>query len=157
MLTVTWPVSIHDSQLKYIYLTGQQDRGLNMQKDRKSVLKMLKQELEFLENGGYKNSPSAAWRAAYIFEESPSCPNSSDLARPHRCEDCWLMEFVSPDSRQEQVPCRFVELAPNGITVDSLYRCGTPAESEQELRNWLHQRIRELENEIYEARDLRRA
>ena len=69
MLTVTWPVSI-TIQLKYIYLSGQQDRGLNMQKDRKSVLKMLKQELEFLENGGYKNSPSAAWRAAYIFELS---------------------------------------------------------------------------------------
>jgi len=128
-----------------------------MQIDRESVLRMLKQELEFVDNGGYKTSPRAAWRAAYIFEESPSCPNSSDLARPHRCEDCWLMEFVPPESRQEQIPCRFVELAPNGITVDSLYRCGTPAESEQELRSWLHQRIRELEVQIHEAKDLRLA
>jgi len=113
-----------------------------MQIDRESVLRMLKQELEFVDNGGYKTSPRAAWRAAYIFEESPSCPNSSDLARPHRCEDCWLMEFVPPESRQEQIPCRFVELAPNGITVDSLYRCGTPVSESVSLKmRFMKQRI----------------
>jgi hypothetical protein len=57
------------------------------------------------------------------------------------------MEFVAPDLRVEQVPCRFVELAASGVTVDSLYRCGTLAESEQALRQWLHQRIRELETQ----------
>lgn len=55
------------------------------------------------------------------------------------------MEFVEPELRTEQVPCRFVQLAANGVTVDSLYRCGTLAESEEALRNWLHERIRELE------------
>jgi len=128
--------------------------GLAMNNDRETVLQLLRNELEFLESGGYKHSPRSPWRAAYIFEESPSCPNFSDRAQPHRCEDCWLMEFVAPESREEQVPCRFVELAASGVTVDSLYRCGTPAESEETLRRWLRERIRELEAQLQAAREL---
>jgi hypothetical protein len=116
------------------------------------VLELLKKELAFLESGGYKHAPHSPWRAAYIFEDAPSCPNFSDRARPHLCEDCWLMEFVAPELRSEQVPCRFVELGANGVTVDSLYRCGTPAESEEALRNWLQQRIREIEEQIRETK-----
>ena len=58
------------------------------------------------------------------------------------------MQFVAPDLREEQVPCRFVDLSGNGVTVDSLYRCGTPAESEEALRTWLQRRIRELESQL---------
>ena len=64
------------------------------------------------------------------------------------------MQFVPLDYQDEQVPCRFVQLG-NGVTVDSLYRCGTSAETEEELRNWLHQRIRELEEQLCEAKELR--
>ncbi len=64
------------------------------------------------------------------------------------------MQFVAPDLREEQVPCRFVELTGNGVTVDSLYRCGTPAESEETLRIWLHRRIHELESELAEGQRL---
>ena len=105
-----------------------------MSESRKNVLELLKKELAFLDKGGYRRSPGFPWRARYIFDESPSCPNFVDRTRPHRCTDCWLMEFVAPDLRAEQVPCRFVELTANGVTVDSLYRCGTLAESEQALR-----------------------
>lgn len=116
------------------------------------VLELLKKELAFLDSGGYKHSPHSSWRAAYIFEESPSCPNFSDRTRPHLCENCWLMEFVVPELRSEQVPCRFVQLAANGLTVDSLYRCGTVAESEETLRHWLQERIRQIEEQIHEAK-----
>ena len=37
-----------------------------------------------------------------------------------------------------------------GLTVDSLYRCGTPAESEEALRSWLQRRIHEVEAEKWE-------
>jgi hypothetical protein len=126
-----------------------------MNKARTTILELLKKELAFLESGGYKHSPRSPWRAAYVFEESPSCPNFSDRARPHLCEDCWLMEFVVPELRSEQAPCRFVELAPNGVTIDSLYRCGTQAESEEALRRWLHARICELEGHLRGAEELR--
>ena len=126
-----------------------------METDLESILRRLKGELEFLDSGGYKYCRRAPWRAAYIFEESPSCANSSDHTRSHRCEDCWLMGFVPPDLREEQVPCRFIEVAANGVTVDSLYRYGTQAESEDALRHWLHERIRELEDQVREAEQLR--
>lgn len=119
-----------------------------MQTNRQTVLQLLKSELEFLDKGGYRHHPRSSWRAPYIFEDSPSCPNSSNLARRHLCEECWLMQFVAPDLREEQVPCRFVDLTGNGVTVDSLYRCGTPVESEEALRTWLQRRIHELESQL---------
>lgn len=125
-----------------------------MKESREKLLELLKRELAFLDNGGYRPSPSFPWRARYIFEESPVCPNSSDRARPHRCRDCWLMEFVAPDLRSEQVPCRFVEVSAGGVTVDSLHRCGTLAESEEVLRHWVCERIREVEGQICDAREL---
>jgi hypothetical protein len=88
-------------------------------RSRQAVLELLKTELEFVTSGGYSRSDRSPWRPPYVFEESPSCPNFSDRARPHRCEDCWLMEFVPPESRDEQVPCRFVQLTADGITIDS--------------------------------------
>jgi hypothetical protein len=115
---------------------------------------LLKAELEFLETGGYKHSSRSPWRAPYIFEESPSCPNSSDRSRPHLCEECWLIEFVPPDLRNEQIPCRFIQLTASGATVDSLYRCGTVRETEEALRKWLHERIHELESELAEGERL---
>jgi hypothetical protein len=118
---------------------------------RETVLSLLKAELQFVEKGGYRRSERSPWRPPYVFEESPSCPNFSDRSRSHRCEDCWLIEFVPPDLRDEQVPCRFVQLTADGVTIDSLYRYGTPAETEEILGRWLRDRIRELEEGISDA------
>jgi hypothetical protein len=64
------------------------------------------------------------------------------------------MQFVTPDLRDEQVPCRFVPLTPDGITIDSLYRYGSMAETEEVLSHWLRERIREIEEELAEAPNL---
>jgi hypothetical protein len=64
------------------------------------------------------------------------------------------MRFVAPELREEQVPCRFVDLTGNGVTVDSLYRCGTPSESEEALRTWLQRRIHELESQLLDVKHL---
>jgi len=58
------------------------------------------------------------------------------------------MQFVPPDLHTEQVPCRFVHLTTDGITVDSLYRFGSGAETEETLRTWLLRRIQEIEGEL---------
>jgi len=121
------------------------------------MLQLLRNELNFVESGGYRRGLRSPWRAAYIFEESPSCPNYDDLARAHPCSTCWLMQFVSPEFREEQVPCRYVQLTPGGLTVDSFYRYGTTAETEEALRSWLQQRIQEVETELQDARELRLA
>ena len=125
-----------------------------METNRRTVLQLLKNELEFLDKGGYRQHPRSPWRAPYIFEDSPSCPNSTERARPHLCEECWLTQFVAPELHEEQVPCRFVDLTGNGVTVDSLYRCGTPAESEETLRSWLQRRIHEVEAAMSEIEQM---
>ncbi len=61
------------------------------------------------------------------------------------------MEFVSPDLREEHVPCRFVPLTLDGVTVDSLYRQATLEESEEAVRGWLQRQIQKLETGISEA------
>ena len=61
------------------------------------------------------------------------------------------MVFVPQDLRDEQVPCRFVQLTSEGVTVDSLYRYGTQAETEEALRKWLQHRIQELKDELSDA------
>jgi len=116
-------------------------------KNRQSLINLLKSELEFVKSGGYRRSARYPWRAPYIFEESPNCPNFFDRTRPHPCQECWLMHFVPLDYQDEQVPCRFVQLG-NGVTVDSLYRCGTPTETEERLTKWLQTTIHELETEV---------
>lgn len=118
--------------------------------NREIVLERLRDELAFLDHGGYDPSATSSWRRPYIFEESPSCPNLGDRARPHECKDCWLMQFVAPELREEQVPCRFVRLTRDGVTVDSLYRYATPAETEEALRKWLREQIHEIQNDLAE-------
>ena len=124
-----------------------------MAQNRDAILKLLKAELKFVESGGYKHVPSL-WRSRYVFEESPSCPNNSDKARPHECSQCWLMEFVAPNLCGQQVPCRFVQLTSDGQTVDSLYRHATAEEADLALRNWLHEQIQELERTLVEVQHL---
>ncbi len=115
--------------------------------NREVMLRTLQAELNFLERGGYRASTFSRWRRPYVFEETPSCPNFADSASPHQCKDCWLMRFVPLDSQNEEVPCRYIQLTSDGVTVDSLYRYGTREETELTVRDWLLQRIAELRAE----------
>jgi hypothetical protein len=116
-----------------------------MAADEQNILEMLKFELKFVEDGGYGRSPKMPSQPSYIFEDSPSCLNFDDPARPEPCGACWLMSFVPTEHRQEQVPCRFIPLNQKGDTVNSLYKKGSQIELEEALAGWLRQRIAELE------------
>ena len=103
-------------------------------------------ELEFLEQGGYGRLPREAWRARFIFEDSPTCMNFNSKDR-EPCEECLLMQFVPEDARTEQVPCTHIPLSPAGETLDSLYRTGTQQEIEDALGGWLRATIHRLEKQ----------
>lgn len=118
--------------------------GELMPKDDRNVLDVLKFELEFLEQGGYGRLPREAWRARFIFEDSPTCMNFSSKDR-EPCEECLLMQFVPESARTEQVPCIHIPLSPGGETIESLYRTGTQQELEEALGAWLRATIRRLE------------
>ena len=112
-----------------------------MRKDDAEILKMFQFELRFLEDGGYGRSQRAPWRGSYVFEDSPTCLNFNDAARPHPCAACPLMEFVPPQFQRESAPCRFIPLTQSGETVDYFYRAGTQMELEEALACWLRKQI----------------
>src|ERR1019366_6790792 len=118
-----------------------------MSHNNRDLLETLRFELKFLEDGGYGRSPHTPWRAPYIFEDSPSCLNFSDPARPHPCSECLLTQLVPPELRGQDVPCRFIPLNDKGQTIDSLFRTGTQIEIEEALRHWLRRGTRRIETE----------
>ena len=115
-----------------------------MPKDNRNVLEVLKFELEFLEQGGYGRLPREAWRARFVFEDSPTCMNFSSKDR-EPCSECLLMQFVPDEAREEQTPCVHIPLSPSGETLESLYRTGTQLEIEEALGDWLRKTIARLE------------
>ena len=46
-----------------------------MPADQRDLLTVLKQELEFLEQGGYRRCSEKNGRPLFIFEDSPTCMN----------------------------------------------------------------------------------
>jgi len=118
-----------------------------MAQDDRDILEVLKSELSFLEDGGYGRSPRTAWRAPAIFEDSPICPNFCDPARPHPCENCLLQQFVPPSQKEARIPCRFIPLTEDGVTVEDLYRTGSQVELEEALAQWLRTQIARIEGE----------
>lgn len=118
-----------------------------MAQDDRDILEILKFELSFLEDGGYGRSPRTPWRAPAIFEDSPICPNFCDPGRPHPCENCLLEQFVPNGQKKEAIPCRFIPLTNDGVTVEDLYRTGSQIEMEEALAKWLREQIARIERE----------
>jgi len=115
-----------------------------MANDDRNLLDVLKFELEFLEQGGYGRLPREAWRARFIFEDSPTCMNFNSKDR-EPCSECLLMQFVPDSERKTQTPCTHIPLSPNGETLESLYRTGTQLEIQEALGAWLRTTIHRLE------------
>jgi hypothetical protein len=118
-----------------------------MSDDKRDVLEVLKFELHFLEQGGYGRSVRTPWKATSAFQDSPSCLNFNDLARPHACSECLLTDFVPLELREENIPCHFIPLNELGETVDSMERHSHQPELEEALRKWLRSTIARLERE----------
>lgn len=114
-----------------------------MAESRLEVLKLLKQELDFLKRGGYGGK--MPWRPVSMFLDSPSCPNRLDEERKTPCSQCWLFQFVPERFRQEMEACHFIPLNRDCESVHSMSRQYTPAEVEQALQSWLEAEIRHLE------------
>ena len=119
---------------------------VDVSKPKLETLKFLKQELAYLERGGYGGT--MPWRPVSIFLDSPSCPNRLDSECSTPCPECWLYEFVPEQFRSELNPCHFIELNKDGESVHSMTRQYTQAELEQAVRTWLKTEIRRLEQEI---------
>lgn len=116
-----------------------------MTQDEQDLLDLLTFELKFLEDGGYGRSPHTPWRRQRAFEDSLTCPNFGDPARPHPCSECLLMRFVPSELRDQDSPCRLIPLTSKGETIDYFYRCGTQMELEEALAGWLRHEISKIQ------------
>lgn len=120
---------------------------MSMRVDTRDALDVLKFELGFLEQGGYRRSARAPWRPQFIFEDSPTCMNYHTPEERGECRGCVLMHFVPPEARGEKIPCRHVPLTATGETLDSLYRHSEQSEIEEAVVGWLRTTIAQLERE----------
>jgi len=118
-----------------------------MSDDKRDILEVLKFELSFLEQGGYGRSVRTPWKATSMFQDSPSCLNFNDPARPHACNECLLRDFVPAEAHEELIPCHFIPLNDLGETVDSMERHLHQPELEEALKKWLRSTIARLETE----------
>lgn len=121
---------------------------LAMSEDSRDVLEVLRYELSFLEQGGYRAQKNALVPVS-PFEDSLACINHGLPRKPHACNQCLLWDFVPPQFRREDVPCHFIPLTPAGITIETRQ---TDEDLENNLKQWLRDTIAKLEQERANAR-----
>jgi hypothetical protein len=116
--------------------------------DRQLLLQKLRDELAFIERGGYRETGRLQWRPQFIFEDSTMCLNRDPTQKHVPCSECVLMPFVPADSKQKRAPCRHIPMNQGGETIDSFYRSGTQEELEVAVIAWLKRTIHDLEKEL---------
>lgn len=119
---------------------------VSVSKSNHETLDLLKQELTFLERGGYGGT--VPWKPVSIFLDSPSCPNRLDADRSTPCQQCWLFGFIPQQFWEDPVPCHHIALNADGESVDSMSRQYTAGEVEDAVRRWLKTEIRRLETKV---------
>jgi len=115
--------------------------------DRHRLVAVLRAELAFLEQGGYRRGPRYPWRPNFVFEDSPTCINFQDKEEKQPCTECPLIDLVPQERRETRFPCRHIHLTERGETVNTFYEWGTEEELELALRGWLKRTIQDLEAE----------
>ena len=59
-----------------------------MAKDDRDILELLKEELAFVEQGGYGRSVRTPWLPKSAFQDSLTCINYADANRTAPCNEC---------------------------------------------------------------------
>ena len=118
-----------------------------MATDERDLLELLKDELTFIEKGGYGRSVRTPWHSQSTFQDSLTCINYGYPYRAHPCNECHLLDFVGPEDRTRDVPCHFIPLNTDGDTIEELERQDNQQKLEREVSAWLRARIKQLEEE----------
>jgi hypothetical protein len=116
-----------------------------MANDDRDILEVLKEELDFIEKGGYGRSVRTPWKPKSAFQDSLTCINYGDPYRAHPCNQCHLLDFVSPEHQSEDIPCHHIQLNEAGETIEELEAQDNEAELERKVGDWLRARIKEIE------------
>lgn len=114
-------------------------------KDERDILELLKNELSFIEQGGYGRSVRTPWQATSPFRDSLTCVNYALPEKSHPCSECHLIDFVPADKRSDELPCHAIPLNAAGETVESLELENNQAKLEGALKEWMRAKISEIE------------
>ena len=115
-----------------------------MSEAKRELLEKLRFELAFVEDGGYGRSVRTPHQSTSPFQDSLTCLNFADPARPHPCAECILMQYVPESSKGEDVPCHHIPLDGENRTIATL----DAADSDSALKRWLCREIHRLEVEL---------
>ena len=118
-----------------------------MAKDDRDILEVLQEELDFIEKGGYGRSVRSPWLEKSVFQDSLSCLNYGYPYRAHPCNECHLLDFVSPEHQSAEVPCHFIPLNEAGETIEDLETEDNEAKLERRVKDWLRAQIKKIEEE----------
>lgn len=116
-----------------------------MAKDDRDILELLKEELAFIEQGGYGRSVRTPWLPKSAFQDSLTCINYADPNHTHPCSECHLTDFVAVEHQSEQIPCHFIPLNAEGETIEDLEAQDNQQKLENTLKEWMRSKIREIE------------
>ena len=116
-----------------------------MAKDDRDILELLKEELAFIEQGGYGRSVRTPWLPKSAFQDSLTCINYGDETREHPCSECSLIDFVDGEHKADNVPCHFIPLNEAGETIENLEAQDNQAHLETTLKGWMRSKIEEIE------------
>lgn len=114
-----------------------------MSDEKCELLKKLKFELAFVEDGGYGRSVRTPHKSTSPFQDSLTCLNFGDPSRAHPCAECVLMQYVPESRKNEEVPCHHIPLDRESRTIATL----DAIDAEEALKLWLHREISRLEGE----------
>lgn len=120
-------------------------------KDERDILEVLKEELEFIESGGYGRSVKTPWKPTSVFQGSLSCINYGYPYRAHPCSECLLSDFVPPEGRTTALPCHHIPLNEAGETVEDFELEDNQHKLEESVKAWLRARISEIETKRAEV------
>jgi hypothetical protein len=115
-------------------------------KDDRDILELLKQELAFIEKGGYGRSVSTPWLPKSTFEDSLTCLNYGYSYRAHPCSECQLTDLADREMRSEEAPCHFIPLNAAGETIEDLEAQENQSKLEANLKQWMRKKIKEVED-----------
>lgn len=118
-----------------------------MAKDDRDILELLREELDFIEKGGYGRSVRTPWQPKSTFQDSLTCINYGYPYRAHPCNECHLLDFVNPEHHGAVVPCHHIPLNAQGETVEDLEAEDNQAKLERSVRDWLRARIKQIEEQ----------
>ncbi|HBB87767.1 MAG TPA: hypothetical protein DC047_09150 [Blastocatellia bacterium] len=117
----------------------------NTHRDERDIFELLKEELAFVEQGGYGRSVRTPWLPKSAFQDSLACLNYADTDHAHACSECRLMNFVEEEHQSENVPCHYIPLNEAGETIEDLEAQDNQAKLEATLKQWMRTKIKEIE------------